>query len=134
MQKVTLISMLLPAVLCLACSGGQEDGGALESLTSLALSPEYDANYWQAEASADTETWQEAVNLCRETAGQPLPNCSVVLKTAFIRGLEIALDQPFPEYPSEGGSPGVPQALQEWMREAQEPVESSENRHELDDR
>jgi hypothetical protein len=106
-------------VLCLACGGGK-DGGALESLESPALSPDYDAVYWQAEAADETETWQEAISFCKESAGQPLPNCSVVLKTAFIHGLETALDQPFPEYPSEGGSTGVPKPLEERMREAQE--------------
>ena len=134
MRKLTLISLLLPAFLCSACAGGGRDGSALESLKSSSLSPEYDAAYWRAEAAAETDDWQEAVTFCQEAAGQPLPNCSVVLKTAFIHGLETALDRPFPEYPREGGSTGVPKALEEWLQKAQEAAGSPENDEEPDGR
>ena len=54
MRRPTLISTLLPMLVCLACGGGK-DGGALESLESPALSHDYDAVYWQAEAGDETE-------------------------------------------------------------------------------
>lgn len=127
-----LVTVAVP--LLSACNGAGPDGDPIESLESTSLSPDFDAAFWQQEAAEETDTWEEAVAFCMEETDRPLPNCSVVLKTAFIHGLESALDRPFPEYPREGGSTGVPKALQERLREAQKAADDDGDAEEPDGR
>lgn len=131
----TIFALVTIAVLLLsACSAAGPEGDPIESLESTSLSPDFDAAFWQQEAAEGTDTWEKAVAFCMEETDRPLPNCSVVLKTAFIHGLETALDQPFPEYPAEGGSTGVPKEIQERLREAQESADDGGDAEEPDGR
>lgn len=136
MWKTVFAPATVAAVLLLACSGAGPEGDPIESLESTSLSPDYDATFWQQQAEQGTDTWDEAVAFCVEETDRPLPNCSVVLKTAFIQGLETALDRPFPEYPREGGggSTGVPKEFQERLRDAEEDAEDAAEADEPDGR
>jgi hypothetical protein len=108
-----------------ACSKPASEQAPIQSLEQSSLSSDFDAAFWQQEAVEDSEVWKEAVSFCIEEKERPLPNCSVVLKTAFIQGLEDALDRPFPEYPRDGGgSTGVPKELEERLREVEEGAEA----------
>lgn len=112
-----LLPFLGLAVSMAACSADSEDSSAIDSLDDPALSTEFDAAFWNDQAVDDTETWHRAVELCRDNAEQEHPNCTVVLSTAFIQGLEKATDRPFPEYGTDTGSTGAPQSLQESSEE-----------------
>lgn len=132
MWKTAFAIVTVAVPLLSACSGAGPEGDPIESLESSSLSPDFDAAFWQQEAAEGTDTWEQAVAFCMDETDRPLPNCSVVLKTAFIQGLETALDRPFPEYSREGGSTGVPKELQERLREAREAAEDGGDAEEPD--
>lgn len=129
MRFAAALIALSAAALLTSCSGCTGKAGPIESLEADSPSAEYDALYWQAEAEAESETWEEAIDFCREHAAQALPNCGVVLKTIFLHGLEQGADRPFPKYGEEGrGSTGVPKALQEYQQQQQPDSEEKKNK------
>ncbi len=113
---ITLLT-ICTSVLLGSCSGCGAKGGPIDSLSAESPSSEYDARYWQAEAEDDSQTWQKAVEFCRENAAQAPPNCAVVLKVGFIHGMDKAFGGPLPESGDDGGSTGVPEALMENLDE-----------------
>ena len=113
LTHLSLLTLLALAAGSVACSRGNRDLGAIESLKEPTLSSDYDAAFWADQAAVDSKTWHQAVEICRAEADQRHPNCAVVLSTAFIQGLEKATDRPFPEYGVGSGSTGVPEGLQD---------------------
>ena len=90
MRILITITALSASIVLGSCSGCGAGNGPIESLADQEPSSKYDARYWQAEAEADSETWQEAVEFCRENAASAPPNCAVVLKVGFIHGMDQA--------------------------------------------
>jgi len=113
MRLPPLTILLTLAIVSVACSRGTRSPDAIETLEEPTLSSDYDAAFWADQASVDSETWHQAVEICRKATHHRQPNCAVVLSAAFIQGLEKATDKPFPEYGTSPGSTGVPKALQD---------------------
>ena len=108
----SLLVLFALAVVSVACSRGTRSPDAIESLEEPTPSSDYDAAFWADQASVDSETWHQAVEICRKASNHRQPNCAVVLSAAFIQGLEKATEGPFPEYGTGSGSTGVPESLQ----------------------
>jgi len=62
----------------------------ISSLSSSRLSSTFTAQYWNAEAQQETETWDAALLFCEDPAHGLLPNCEIVRRIAFVGTLQEA--------------------------------------------
>lgn len=100
------LSLLTLAYVACACTGPPaEDTDPLASLTSHVLSGRYTADYWNAQATQGSETWQQAVEICRDDGRRLLPNCTTVSQIDFLRALRKSAERVSKPYDGRGGAP-----------------------------
>ena len=100
------LSLLTLASMACACAGPPpEETDPLASLASPVLSSKYTADYWNVQATQESETWQQAVELCRDDGRRLLPNCTTVSQIDFLLALRKSAQRTSKPYDGKRGAP-----------------------------
>ena len=116
--------LLILASLACGCAGAPaEETDPLASLASPVLSSKYTADYWNAQATQGTETWEQAVETCRDEGRRLLPNCTTVTQIDFLHALRKSAERASKPYDGQRGVP-FPDLIVRTMETGTDPLPS----------
>jgi len=111
-------AVLVMGFALVACGPPAEPNEPLASLAWPEPSTKFTADYWGAQAKADSEVWREAVDWCAEDTRKLLPNCQTVGQVQFIRTLKHSAGRRSEPYDGKGGVQ-MPPAVQQQLDQSQ---------------